>query len=323
MLEIGIPVYKAKDTLPDLLDSIVAQTQKKFFVCLSIDGDGEDYSEIIDTYKARGLKIRVINSDVNGGPGIARQRVLDSTQCDFLMYADADDLLMPRAVEVLYKKITINNLNIVRSSFIRTHNNTEDQVFKSNDAIVTWFHGKIYRVSYLKEKNINFLPELRMDEDAYFNMLAWNATTEHDIVDEITYIWRENPNSITVARGQTDYFIRSHMDYIHGQVEALKKLFMITPEVPTLLITLELINIFYHYMKARFYKCDEKEMDDCISTLKDKAWLQVWMQSAQNWIDVLNNIKPGEIYDGQYVVFFEEPFNVWAVRLFGNNEKEN
>jgi len=46
------------------------------------------------------------------------------------------------------------------------------------------------------------------------------------------------------------------------------------------------------------------------------------MQGAQNWIDVLNNIKPGEIYDGQYVVFFEEPFNLWAVRLFGNNEKE-
>jgi len=70
------------------------------------------------------------------------------------------------------------------------------------------------------------------------------------------------------------------MDYIHGQVEALKRIFTLIPEVPTLLITLELINIYYHYMKARFYKCDEKEMDDCISSLRDLAWMKVWIKGA-------------------------------------------
>lgn len=102
MVEVGIPVYNARATLPDTLDSLVAQTYKRFIVTLSIDGDGEDYSDIVDMYRARGLKIRVITSVVNRGPGMARQLILNLTMCDYIMFVDADDLLMPRAIEVLY-----------------------------------------------------------------------------------------------------------------------------------------------------------------------------------------------------------------------------
>ena len=101
MVEVGIPVFHARNTLRKGLDSLVAQTKDKFITCLSIDGDEEDYSDIIETYRARGLKIRVINSKENGGPGAARQRIIDTTQCDYLIFMDADDMLMPRAVEVL------------------------------------------------------------------------------------------------------------------------------------------------------------------------------------------------------------------------------
>ena len=315
MLEIGIPVYKAKDTLPALLDSIVSQTKKMFIVCLSIDGDNEDYTDIIKTYVQRGLKIRVIPSDINGGPGVARQRILDTTQCDYIMFADADDLLMPRAVEILYRKIVAGGFDIIRSSFLKEMSGSEDKVLKATDNIVTWFHGKIYKVSYLKKNNIRFLPELRTDEDAYFNMLAWNGTKNKDYIDEITYIWRDNLSSITRKEEKKEYFINHHMDYIHGQVEALKRIFQITPEVSTLLVTLTLINIYYYYMTARFYHCDEEEMDNCISSLKDESWMKLWLLEGQNWIDVLNNIKPGNVYEEEYVIFYEETFNLWAARL--------
>ena len=99
-----------------------------FIVCLSIDGDGEDYSNIIKTYQNRGLKIRVINSKENGGPGMARQRILDTTQCEYLIYLDADDMLMPRAVEILTNGIRNNNLNILRSSFIREEKHKGDKI---------------------------------------------------------------------------------------------------------------------------------------------------------------------------------------------------
>lgn len=79
MVEVGIPVWHAKSTLSKCLDSLVAQTFDRFITCLSIDCDGEDYSDIIKTYRSRGLKIRIINGKENGGPGAARQRIIDTT----------------------------------------------------------------------------------------------------------------------------------------------------------------------------------------------------------------------------------------------------
>lgn len=68
-------------------------------------------------------------------------------------------------------------------------------------------------------------------------------------------------------------------------------------------------------MTARFYHCDEEEMDNCISSLQDESWMKLWLLEGQNWIDVLNNIKPGNVYEEEYVIFYEETFNLWAARL--------
>lgn len=315
MVEVGIPVWHSRDTLCKCLDSLVAQTLDRFITCLSIDCDGEDYSDIIEKYRTRGLKIRIINGKENGGPGAARQRILDTTQCDFLIFVDSDDILMPRAIEVLHRAIIAGNYDIVRSSIIREQNSGNDIIMRASDNTITWFHGKIYRTKYLKTINISFLPGLRTDEDAYFNAIAWNCTSCRGILDEITYIWRDNKNSITRSVDSVEYFKKRHMDYIRGQVEALKAIFEKADDVSNLFVTNTLINIYYYYMKARFYKQDEKEMDECISTLKNEKWMQLWLNTGENWMDIISNIKPGEIYEGQYIVFYEETFNLWAARL--------
>ena len=141
MVEVGIPVYKARNTLPAALDSLVAQTKKNFIVCLSIDGDNEDYSDIIETYQNRGLKIRVIKSDVNRGAGGARQQVFDTTICDYVMFLDADDMFMPRAVEVLYTNAKAKNYDILRGSFVREQTSQPDIFMSAKQNVITWFHA--------------------------------------------------------------------------------------------------------------------------------------------------------------------------------------
>ena len=319
MVEIGIPTYRAKTTLSDTLDSLVVQTYKRFIVTLSIDGDGEDYSDIVETYRARGLKIKIITSAINHGPGVARQLILDSTLCDYIMFVDADDILMPRAVEVLYTNAKAKNYDIVQGSFIREFKNKEDVMMSSTDNVITWFHGKIYKVDYLRKKKISFLPDLRIDEDAYFNAVAWNSTDNKGLIGEVVYLWRDNKNSITRSLSDKDYFIKTHNNYIRGQVEALKKLYEINKTINQLIITSTLINIYYFYMRARFYKCNEEEIDEIISTLKKEEWMQLWLAQGENWMDIIANIKPGQVYDNEYVVFYEETFNLWAARLLRMN----
>ena len=321
MIEIGIPVYKARETLPATLDSLVAQTYKEFIVTLSIDGDNEDYDDIIKNYRERGLEIRVITSITNCGAGAARQHILNCTSSDYIMFVDADDILMPRAVEVLYTQAKKENYDILQASFIRESKNGDDIMMASTDNVLTWFHGKIYKVEYLKKKGISFLSNLRIDEDSYFNAVAWNSTDNKGLIGEVLYLWRDNKNSITRSLPDKEYFIKNHNSYIYSQVQALIKLHEINETVSQTFITNTLINIYYFYMRARFYECNEEEMDNIISILKEEEWMQSWLDNGENWIDIIQNIKPGQVYDGEYVIFYKETFNLWAARLLCSSEK--
>ena len=319
MVEVGIPVWHARDTLCKCLDSLVAQTLDKFITCLSIDCDGEDYSDIIETYRARGLKIRVINGEENGGPGAARQRIIDTTQCDYLIFMDADDMLMPRAVEVLSQHMKVNNFDIMRSGFIREEKNKRDLFIPQDSSIITWFHGKIYRVKFLKEKNIRFLPGLRIDEDAYFNLIAWNSTENRGEIAEYTYIWRDNKNSLTRAQSNSEYFKDNYMNYIIGQVRALQRLLEINESVKNDIISITLINIYYTYMRAAYLEYPMAAADELISELKAKKWLKNFLNDADSWISLVNNVKAGEVYNNEHVIFYDEPINHWIVRLLVND----
>ena len=319
MVEVGIPVYKARDTLPAALDSLVAQTKKNFIVCLSIDGDNEDYSDIIETYQNRGLKIRVIKSDVNRGAGGARQQVFDTTICDYVMFLDADDMFMPRAVEILYTNAKAKNYDILRGSFVREQTSQSDIFMSAKQNVITWFHAKIYKMQYIKDKGIRFLEGLRTDEDAYFNAVAWNSTENKGVIEEVLYIWRDNKNSITRNLPRKEYFCNNYMNYIYSQVEALKTLYRINGQISNSLVTHTLLNIYYYYMKARFYGLDESIPDECLSTLRNEKWMQVWLATGENWIEVINNVKPGQVCDDTYVIFYNETFNLWATRLLKEN----
>lgn len=46
-------------------------------------------------------------------------------------------------------------------------------------------------------------------------------------------------------------------------------------------------------MKARFYKLDETIMDESLSTLKKEPWMKLWLSDGNNWVEIIQNIKPG------------------------------
>lgn len=94
---------------------------------------------------------------------------------EYFMLCDSDDLVLPQAVESLARGIEKEKLDIISSSFVR-HQEDTNLLQDVNNTAITWCAGKIYRASYLKENNIRFHPNLRLNEDSYFNVVAWNST---------------------------------------------------------------------------------------------------------------------------------------------------
>lgn len=308
MITIGIPVYKARDTLPYCLDALVAQTRKMFLVTLCQDCDGEDYSDIIETYRARGLHIRLISTSENSGPGVARQTIIDNeTQSDYIMFCDSDDILQPRAVEQLYREAKRNNADVVCGSFIHEENFGPRHSLPVDRIPCTWLHAKIYRLDYLRKNNICFLPELRLNEDSYFNLVACNCTDKMYKLDEYFYIWRSNPNSLT-RQDKGTFFQRSNGQYIYGQVKGLKKIYEIRGDIPAPVLCQTLINIYNAMMEQVYRKVDDYSYLDELLSLKQNSFIQDFLKDGNNWPYFVNNVKAACIYDNDVVYFYKLRF---------------
>lgn len=308
MITVGIPIYKARETLPYCLDALVAQTRKMFLVTLCQDCDGEDYSDIIEEYRARGLHIRLISTPENGGPGVARQTIIDNeNQSDYIMFCDSDDMLFPRAVEQLYREAKRNNADLVTASFIHEENFGPGHHLPSSTTSSTWCHTKLYRIKYLKDNNIRFLPELRLNEDSYFNLVACNCTDKIYRLDEYLYLWRANPNSLT-RKDSDSFFQRSNGSYIYGQAKGLKKIYEVRGEIPGSVLCQTLINIYEAMMEQVYRKVDDYSYMDELLSLKKNSFIQEFLKDGNNWPYFVNNVKAARIYDNDVVYFYKLRF---------------
>lgn len=310
MVNVIIPVYKARDTLPQALDSLVAQTKKMFIVTIAQDCDGEDYTDIIEDYRNRGLKIRFLQTPENVGPGGARQYGMDSdTMCDYFMFLDADDMYYPRAVEMLYREAKLKNADLISSSFVAEESHGPGVQLRVETTPVTWCHGKIYRAEYLRNNNIRFLKELRLNEDSYFNLVAVNSTEKKFKIPETTYLWRDNKNSLTRDK-DSNFFQKGWMNYITSQIQGLKDIIRITGKINTALCAATLNNTYAYIMEAIYYKYDTSAAKALCLTLKDNPVILHTIEDAEFW-KTIHQVLKATILKDNVLIFFKMRFCDW------------
>ena len=102
---IGIPVYNVEKYIRQTMDSALAQTFQsiEYIVC---DDCGNDSSiDIVKEYQQnhpRGKDIRIVRQPCNMGIGEARNRMIDEAKGEFFYSLDADDVITPDAIQLLY-----------------------------------------------------------------------------------------------------------------------------------------------------------------------------------------------------------------------------
>lgn len=200
MIDIIIPAYNAKKTIFKTLASIALQTIKNSLnVYIVNDASDYDYQEEIKFFKDK-INIKELKLEVNGGPGVAREYGIDNSNSDYIMFIDADDVFYNcYSVELLYKKIKDLNLDLVISHILYERDNKRDKY----EANFVYMHGKIYSRKYLIDNAVRF-NNTRANEDNGFNNLLLLLGINYDVLDEITYIYKENSDSIT-RRNNREY----------------------------------------------------------------------------------------------------------------------
>lgn len=157
-------------------------------------------NEFIEKYSK--INIKYIIKEKNEGSGLARQTGIENAQNDYLLFCDADDILYSCNVLKNFNDVINSNEDtspdIVYSNWYEELcDENNNYIYKKHEDEMTWMFAKAYKKLFLINNNIKFENSLRVHEDSYFNAIAFRLAKNIKKINDITYVWRFNKNSIT------------------------------------------------------------------------------------------------------------------------------
>ena len=193
-VSVVVPIYNASDYLRPAMDSILDQTLAEIEVICVDDGSTDRSLEILKEYQERDERVRIV-TETNAGPALARNNGMRRARGEYVAFFDADDFVEPTFLELLYNLAKKDDLDIAisqydiynsrRSRFEKTADADHAEIFlpgrvtsKSEhpDHILMSTVGsawnKIFRRSFIENKKLTFLTDVKMYEDVYFVVTA-------------------------------------------------------------------------------------------------------------------------------------------------------
>jgi glycosyltransferase involved in cell wall biosynthesis len=102
LVSVVIPCYNQAHFLSEAIESVLCQGYTNVEVVVVDDGSTDNASEVASRYERAG--VRLIRQE-NRGVSAARNRGLDETQGEYVVFLDSDDRLLPGALEVGVKDL--------------------------------------------------------------------------------------------------------------------------------------------------------------------------------------------------------------------------
>lgn len=227
-LSIIVPAYNAAETIRQCIESVVCQdTNVEYELLIVNDGSTDDTKKIVESFE--NIHIRLINQENRGFSG-ARNRGIEESKGRYLMFLDADDLLVDNCIETMFCKIKGENADIIQGSF-GTFSESTMELYKSilNNKILTdnkeivnnpgypW--AKIYKRELFN--NVRF-PLNVWFEDTVVCMLLYRLCRKMVVIDDVVYAYRINPNGITLKARHNKKCVDHYWVMEHTLKQAMK-----------------------------------------------------------------------------------------------------
>lgn len=237
LISVIVPIYKVEKYLNTCIDSIINQTYKNLEIILVDDGSPDNCPKICDEYAKKDARIKVIHSE-NRGVSSARNIGLDNVSGKWVVFIDADDWVDENYIYLLLNQID-ESVDIICCGYKRVNGNNIEKVNDDNKTIIYdnikfiekllnvqngygFVHTKLIRKSLIN--NIRFDQNLKVSEDALFNMELARNTKQIKVINKAIYNYRITSES-TVKKYDEGYVEKYYKamqmcyDYIHNNFE--------------------------------------------------------------------------------------------------------
>lgn len=264
MINIIIPTYNNLDTIGRALASIASQTvNKKVIVTVVDDASTEDISSIINIYKEI-LPLKYIKLEKNlKYPGLVRQVGIDCCDCEYILFLDADDMLLPTAIESLNAIAQNTKADFILGAFLEQDG--ENKYKKIGEEGPTWLHGNLYKKSMLDKFNIRF-PAM-YNEDGGFNTQVLLLAENKLVASESVCIWMNNKNSIT--RSSEDWLLRNANPVVQSLTQAYYNILNFKNDDEVYVSVGRHIGFFYNYYSMIKYFDRIPEAEEMLNKVKE------------------------------------------------------
>ncbi|HQG77404.1 MAG TPA: glycosyltransferase family 2 protein [Bacteroidales bacterium] len=113
-LSIIIPVFNAEKFIVRCLDSIFNQAFPGLFEVIAVDDASTDKSlELLRDYQKNEKGLKIVEHKINKKESIARASGMNVSTGDYIMHVDADDWILPGALENLLNKIRKDETDVL------------------------------------------------------------------------------------------------------------------------------------------------------------------------------------------------------------------
>ena len=229
-VSVVIPVYNAGKFLWECVNSVRKQTFNDWEAILVDDGSTDKSVGICDKVVHDEPRFRVIHQQ-NAGVSSARNTGIEAARGKYLMFLDADDVMLPMCMEQMVdaletygtdlaicsyerfrgdwtQKHVFTRFSIVlmkeRSQFLQIYTESRTNLF----GISIW--GKLYRMDLIREHAIRFDPGITYEEDCDFNVQYLEHVNTAAAVGDILYRYRQSDFTLSKAYRKDTFRFLAH-----------------------------------------------------------------------------------------------------------------
>lgn len=214
-VSIIIPCYNSAAYLDACMDSVLSQSMPDFEAILIDDGSKDDTLAIARRIEARDARVRVLHQE-NAGVSAARNLGLDHAVGEWITFVDSDDLLPADALETMIAAATDGVDMVVCAHRTFDEDGTQQTVIPETrwmdldgeakrravslrliegDAVLNIMCNKLHRRELIEREHIRLNPDVRIAEDALFNLEAVLLGRGIAYVNRVTYLYRTHAAS--------------------------------------------------------------------------------------------------------------------------------
>jgi len=208
VLSIVVPIYNASRHLSAMLDSVYRQRYREREVILVDDGSTDGSGSIIDSYRRRHAETRVVRQP-HRGVSVARNAGLELARGEYIAFADADDVLLPRMYSMLVGAAEREELDMAlcNAQFLRDGIACEricrslpsGRVMSGLEWLRIALEARellhavwptVYRTAFLRTHGFRFIPGLIYRQDVPWTTEALLCARRVQYLEEPLYLYR-------------------------------------------------------------------------------------------------------------------------------------